>query len=351
MAGHHLLPRATLSTLRARIDDVGIIEHARGPVPAPELGHCIDDAGRALGLAGQLCDDPDASMVADACLRQLEASWCSGRGLVLRLDADGRPTGDPLSDDGWARTLWGLAHASTGCLGATIANRSARLLADLVGLESSHPRAAAHAALAGVVLLRHDPASQDGTRLVDVNARHLPVPRRRGSWMWPEPRLTYGNALVVEALLAVAALRGDDVGIESGLELLDWLVSQETSVAGNLSFTPVGGRGPGEPGGFDQQPLEAWTLADAAREAYRISADSSWVEVANRAAAWFGGENDHGLLMWDPVTGAAFDGLTADGVNLNQGAESTLAFIGTVHAAEVLASSSAARSLRRSSSR
>lgn len=351
MSGLPILPRATLSPLRVRIDDVGIIEHARGPVPAPEFGHCIDDAGRALGLAGRLCDDPDASMVADACLRQLEASWSSGRGLVLRLDADGRPTGDPLSDDGWARTLWGLAHASTGCLGATIAHGSTRLLAALVGLESLHPRAAAHATLAGVVLLRHDSASADGTRLVDVNARHLPVPRRRGSWIWPEPRLTYGNALVVEALLAVAALSGDDVGIESGLELLDWLVSHETSANGNLSFTPVGGRGPGEPGGFDQQPLEAWTLADAASEAYRISPDKAWVDVVNRAAAWFGGANDLGLPMWDPVTGAAFDGLTSVGVNLNQGAESTLALIGTVHAAEVLASSTAARSLRRSSSR
>ncbi|HYN33715.1 MAG TPA: hypothetical protein VES40_13900 [Ilumatobacteraceae bacterium] len=351
MSGLPILPRATLSPLRARIDDVGIIEHARGPVPAPEFGHCIDDAGRALGLAGQLWDDPDASMVAAACLLQLEASWCSGRGLVLRLDADGRPTGDPLSDDGWARMLWGLAHASTGSLGATIAQRSAPLLAALAGMESSQPRAAAHAVLAGVVLLRHDSASADGARLVDVNAGNLPVAGRRGSWMWPEPRLTYGNTLVVEALLAVAALSGDEIGIESGLELLDWLVSQETSVAGNLSFTPVGGRGPGEPGGFDQQPLEAWTLADAAREAYRISPDKAWVDVANRAAAWFGEENDLGLPMWDPVTGAAFDGLTAVGVNLNQGAESTRALIGTVHAAEVLASSSAAKSLRRSSSR
>jgi hypothetical protein len=351
MSGHHILPRATLRPLRVRIDDVGIIEHARGPVPAPEFGHCVDDAGRALGLAGQLWNDPDASMVADACLRQLEASRRSGRGLVLRLDANGRPTADPLSDDGWARTLWGLAHASTGCLGATIAHRSARLLAALVALESLHPRAAAQAALAGVVLLRYDSASADGTRLVEVNARHLPVPGRRGGWMWPEPRLTYGNAQVVEAILAVAALRDDEVGIEWGLELLDWLVSHQTSPAGHLSFTPVGGRGPGEAGGFDQQPLEAWTLADASREAYRISADEVWVDVANLAAAWFGGNNDHGIQMWDPVTGAAFDGLTASGVNLNQGAESTLSLIGTIHAAEVLAVSSAARSLRRSSIR
>ena len=34
--------------------------------------------------------------------------------------------------------------------------------------------------------------------------------------------------------------------------------------------------------------------------------------------------------MWDPETGGGFDGLLADGVNQNQGAESTLAAISTL---------------------
>ncbi len=36
------------------------------------------------------------------------------------------------------------------------------------------------------------------------------------------------------------------------------------------------------------------------------------------------GDNDAGLAMWDPATGGGYDGLRADGPNLNQGAESTL---------------------------
>ena len=42
------------------------------------------------------------------------------------------------------------------------------------------------------------------------------------------------------------------------------------------------------------------------------------------------GANDAGQLMWDPQTGGGFDGLHADGVNRNQGAESTLAVIATL---------------------
>ena len=42
------------------------------------------------------------------------------------------------------------------------------------------------------------------------------------------------------------------------------------------------------------------------------------------------GNNDAQQVMWDPETGGGFDGLHADGVNLNQGAESTLAVLSTM---------------------
>ena len=46
------------------------------------------------------------------------------------------------------------------------------------------------------------------------------------------------------------------------------------------------------------------------------------------------GANDAGQVMWDPETGGGFDGLHADGVNRNQGAESTLAVISTLQHAQ-----------------
>ncbi len=45
------------------------------------------------------------------------------------------------------------------------------------------------------------------------------------------------------------------------------------------------------------------------------------------AVRWFTGDNDAGARMWDPVTGGGYDGLGADGPNLNQGTESTLAWL------------------------
>ena len=42
---------------------------------------------------------------------------------------------------------------------------------------------------------------------------------------------------------------------------------------------------------------------------------------------WYLGWNDLGAPLWDPATGACYDGLGPEGPNLNQGAESTLAWL------------------------
>jgi hypothetical protein len=54
------------------------------------------------------------------------------------------------------------------------------------------------------------------------------------------------------------------------------------------------------------------------------------------AAAWFEGANDVGARMYDASTGGGYDGLTPHGPNLNQGAESTLAYISTMQRARSL---------------
>ncbi len=75
------------------------------------------------------------------------------------------------------------------------------------------------------------------------------------------------------------------------------------------------------------------TLADACARAATVDAAALWPDTVRAAAAWFMGDNDAGLLMWDPETGGGFDGLHADEVNRNQGAESTLALISTLQQA------------------
>ena len=55
--------------------------------------------------------------------------------------------------------------------------------------------------------------------------------------------------------------------------------------------------------------------------------DEKWIEEARRCFDWFLGRNDLNVPLYDYRTAGCRDGLTADGANLNQGAESTLAWL------------------------
>ena len=68
-------------------------------------------------------------------------------------------------------------------------------------------------------------------------------------------------------------------------------------------------------------------MVSACLEAFRITGDRRWRREARSAFEWFLGRNDLNLPVYDPTTGGCRDGLHADRLNENQGAESTLAFL------------------------
>jgi hypothetical protein len=147
------------------------------------------------------------------------------------------------------------------------------------------------------------------------------------SWTWPERRLTYANAALAEALVAAGSLLEQPAVLADGLESLGWLLTRETR-DGHLSPTPAGGAGPGDhPPMFDQQPIEAAAMADACARAYAVTGDHAWLDGMTRSVEWFLGANDVGVPVGDLARGAGYDGLEVDGVNRNEGTESTLALI------------------------
>ena len=84
------------------------------------------------------------------------------------------------------------------------------------------------------------------------------------------------------------------------------------------------------------QPIEVAALADAYVTAADATGDARWLAALGQAAGWFLGQNDAGAAMWDVQTGGCYDGLTSQGPNRNQGAESTLALISTLQHARRL---------------
>jgi hypothetical protein len=315
----------------AMSDPVGMFEHADHDSARREHGYCTDDMARLLIVAIR---EPgaDAPMrdLRRATLRFLVAAQSPSGRIRNRRTVDGRWLDRHGVEDCWGRSVWAFGtaarHASEDWLRASsfaCFNRSATQ-------RSPHRRAMAFAALGAADVVARHPGHRRALDLLSDAVDAIGPVAGDPLWPWPEPRLTYANAAVAEALIAAGdALDRPDV-VADGLLLLGWLLDRET-VDGHLSPTPVGGAGIEDgPCRFDQQPLEAAAMADACARALTLTGDDRWRRGLDLAVTWFSGANDGGAVMWDARTGGGYDGLTAEGVNLNQGAESTLALISTL---------------------
>jgi hypothetical protein len=226
--------------------------------------------------------------------------------------------------------IWGLGTAAAHSDVSMVRRLAVIQFERAAHTRSRWPRAMAFAALGAAELLTFEPDHPAARKLIGDYAATLGVPADDAEWPWPEPRLTYANAVLAEAMIAAGVTMEDAALRQRGLDCLEWLLDYETT-GGHLSPTPAGGRGPQDSRpAFDQQPIEVATLADACARAAAADPRPLWPNGIRSAEAWFQGANDAGLPMWDPETGGGFDGLSADGVNQNQGAESTLAVISTM---------------------
>ena len=312
-------------------NDRGTFEQACFAESRPEHGYCTDDMAGVLVVASREPNSGgEVNRLARVAVRFLNDAQSYAGPCRNRMNSKGRWEDEPALGDWWGRCIWGLgtaaAHSDVGLVRGLAVIQFERA----AQVRSPWPRAMAFAALGAAELLSIDPGQRAARELLTDYADTLAKPNGDSAWPWPEPRLTYANAVLAEAMIAAGVALDDSALRQQGLELLGWLVDYETA-GGRLSPTPAAGRGPDERRpAFDQQPIEVSTLADACARAAAIDTGSIWPDGVLAAAAWFMGVNDAEQLMWDPETGAGFDGLRADGVNLNQGAESTLALLSTM---------------------
>ncbi len=319
------LPYAHLLRLS---DDIGVVEHARGLDALTSTGYCVDDVARALVVVARDEALPESMRSYEQQLQDFVVSAVTpdGRTHNRRPYASLAWSDQPSCGDWWGRALWALGTV-VAC-GRDADGRVLQAVDRALARRSPHLRAMAYAGLgAGEVLRRHPdhPAArallEDAVREVDA-ASDLGRP-----WPWPEPRLRYANAVLPEVLVVGGARLGDERLLGRGVALLEWLLQVETAPAGHLSVTPVAGWAIGEPRpGFDQQPIEVAALAEACFQAFAATGDERWRDAVTLAQEWFDGRNDVGVVV-AADDGGGYDGLTPTGVNVNQGAESTLALL------------------------
>lgn len=313
-------------------DDRGILEHAEYEHPRFEFGYCTDDNARLLVISARdNGENPESVLLARIAARFLIDALREDGQIHNRMSFDRMWIDAPSTDDCWGRAIWGFGTAVSRSSDPELRTSCYDAFGVAATTRSDSLRAMCFAMLGAAEIVKVNPSHEVATALLaDGVAMFAFHPNGHGSWKWPEPRLTYANALIPEAMLAVGEALSYSSLIRRGTQLLHWLVMQETSVD-HLSVTPVGGRGPGDSmPGFDQQPIEVAAIADAASRALSLTGDDYWEEVLEMAVSWFLGNNDVGLCMMNTDTGGGYDGLRPTSVNLNQGAESTLAMISTM---------------------
>ncbi len=328
---------ATFRHLDRLSDHRGLFEHAAGTVRREEHGYCTDDNARLLMLMSREPDTGQAHRLGRLALGFImEAQDAEGQ-FRNRMDRYGRWTDRTGTDDCWGRALWGLGVAATHHDDPLVRQRALQGFDRSARQRSRWSRAMAFAALGAADVLNQHPGHGPARSLL-ADAVEVIGPVYSGSWTWPERRLRYANAALAEAVIAAGAVLERPCDLERGLSMLAWLLDLETA-SGHLSVAGVDGRDPDDSGPqFDQQPIEVATMADACWRAYTLTGNTVWSDGVLTCAAWFGGANDAGLPMFDDESGGGFDGLQPTSVNLNQGAESTLAFLSTMQRSRSFAS-------------
>lgn len=334
------LPELDLSHLHALTDDTGILQHAAFVVPRYEEGYCLDDNARALMLMVLLeesgsAERRDLRSLASKYLAFVNYAFHPSSGRFRNFLTYGRAWGEARgSEDSHGRALWALGtvigHA-TDPGRRSLAGDLFHAALPALGHFSS-PRAWAYALLGIDEYLRAfggDTGVQAMRELLTSHLMRLHALTSAAAWPWFEDGVTYGNARLAQALIVSGAAMGKDDVLAVGLRALEWLADLQRTPEGY--FAPVGSDGFYPRGGvrarWDQQPVEACGMVSACLEAERATGASRWSREAASTFGWFLGENDLHLSLYDPTTGGCRDGLHADRVNENQGAESTISFL------------------------
>jgi len=333
------LPEINLTHLKNLTDDTGIIQHARYVVPHRIHGYCTDDNARALivtVLADRILpEDETLQSLKFKYLSFLDHAFNDETGRFRNfMSYDRKWLEDAGSEDAHGRALWALGvmvnHMGSESVTAMILNLFNRALPAVGQFKSL--RGLSYSLLGISMYLNRFDGDSNAKRLRDSIAESIYrryVENSNPSWRWFEDICTYANPRISQSMIFAGHQMDRKDIVQVGLDSLDWLIHVQKDERGY--FVPIGNQGwfkkGDEKARFDQQPIEATSMIDALATAFAVTGESHWREEAFNVFEWFLGKNDMHSSLYDYTTGGCRDGLQADGVNLNQGAESTISWL------------------------
>ncbi|MHC4624933.1 MAG: glycosyltransferase [Planctomycetota bacterium] len=329
------VPEPSLVHLKRLTDDTGLYQHAQFTVPRLEHGYCTDDNARAVITLTRYYaqyPEPEALRLFDRYLSFVLHSENSDGSVRNLMNFDRRWQENEPVHDALGRALWAL--------GAVMAKPPLPSYLSIVKehfdncvrhVDRQYPRGMAYSILGMSDYLKQFPGASDIKRYLEIAADGLVAQYRENSvadWQWYEDSLTYDNAVLPHALYVAGLTFDNKKYLEIAGKTCEFLLAS-TFEGGHFSF--VGCKGWYERGGtkarFDQQPIEAVSTVLMLRAAYDATGDNRFLKLQRKAFDWFLGENDMHIPLYDVRTKGCCDGLMAEGVNINQGAESMVSFL------------------------
>lgn len=329
-------PKVKLNFLRTLTDSTGIIQHSAYGIPNRLHGYTTDDNARALIAAIYAYEDEPCSenlKLIYTYLSFMNHAYNPEYAFRNIMNYQRKFQDINGTDDCLGRSLWGCGTAASSNIPEAM-----RLFAKWLFIKAftqveflTGPRSKAYALLGLYNYLKINPIEdwliEKGTWMADTINTGL-IAHSDEDWVWYEPYLTYGNAIIPMGMIAASEILKSEDYSKSAEKSIDFLtktliIDGKLDLIGNDGWYPKGGKR----AKFDQQTIDAGYTVILYALAYKHFKLPKYKNLAYLCYEWFFGNNISNVWVYDPETNGCFDAVIEQGVNLNQGAESIICLL------------------------
>ena len=329
------LPEPSLAHIKNLTDQTGMLQHAKYVIVNRDHGYCTDDNARAVIAMIKYYNqfhESEAKTLLDIYLAFVMYAQNKDGTVRNFMNYDRTWVKMEPANDALGRVLWSLGAIMV----KPPSSKYLSIVKDLFDKSVKHvndqfPRGMAYSIIGMCDYLKQFPGASDIKRQLETAADYLVElfeNNQKPNWQWFEDQLTYDNAVLPHALFVAGYAFANKKYLDIATKASDFLI--ETTF-NKTHFKFIGCKGWYKIGhdkaSFDQQPIEAASTVMMLNAAYNATNNSRYLTLQRKAFDWFIGENDLQTPVYDFKTKGCYDGLTAGGVNLNQGAESTISFM------------------------
>ncbi len=331
----HSLPRPSLEHLHRLTDDTGLFQHAKFTIPLRSEGYTTDDNARALIVTTKyyaLYRKPETLQLIDRYLAFVLHSHNDNGTVKNFMDFDRTWHKAEPVHDALGRVIWAF--------GTVLAQPPSEIYIPIVReridiamplIKKQYPRGMAYSILGLAGYLKQFPDTENVKRCMAKAADSIVSQFEKNGtpdWLWFENILTYDNAMLPCALFVAGTILKNKKYLQVAQKACDFLLAN-TFTGTHFSFVGCQGWFPrgGKKAQFDQQPIEAAGTILMLDAGYKATKNKKYLMLRQKAFNWFWGENDLGIPLYDSKSKGCGDGLGAEGISLNQGAESTISFL------------------------